>query len=1235
MTPLCFLSLLLAFATGAYATCNTLCFESNTYTVDVPENATVGSSLLTVMVTNTSGSAPEYKLLHFDTIFSINSSGVITLLQPLDFEDTRSYHMSVQASVNMYVTTASVDLTVLDVNDNRPYCSPDLLYVAVSEETDMVDPVLQFPCHDADDEANGVFPNYEVESLALLDVSVSVTDGKLYLGSRLDCEASDRHNFSITVTDNGTPQMSTSVSVVLLVEPVNEFGPVFVEDVFEFSVNELTELGTPVGNVTATDKDCEYYITYSIPFNDHFCIDSLSGVLYLTKSLDYEMVSSYEVEVTAFDHLNDTNTPLSSNATIRISVLDSNDNPPVFTKPLYTMQVAENIAIDEHIIDVECTDADTNASIVYSESYDFFDVDEDTGSISLSMELNYEEVQLHRFTVTCSDAGSPGFSSVAVVLVQVQDVNEYHPSLYNTEFEAQVPEDVGIGSNLTKIIAHDQDLDGVLRYQFVLESECPIDTLDIDSLTGDIYLINNLDYEKDQNLHCEVNVTDGERSRMTDLIIHVLDINDVPPTCANSVLTRSLSEDAPVNTQVTNFSCIDGDSEDLEYSLSSDTFYVDSCGDLFCMFLGSALDYETRDAYALRIEVTDGRYNTSVTVHVLVSPVNEFPPVFMASSYECNVSEAAALGIEVCQILASDQDEGEDGKFQYRIVDDDEENIPFSIDTSSGDIIVTGRLDYEAHTHYNFSVSSCDFGVNLTSLCSNATIYVWVINENDNHPTCASNIFAQVKENSSYGKVITTLECVDDDLGMYGQTGHEILNVTGFSEGGNSISMLPESFFLLNTSYGVVAVNEDIDYETYQLFEVYTKCKDGGIPSLSCVSKITLEVVPENEYQPTFSKEAYSVTVPESLALGSTLSSDLVAFDEDEGSDGRIEYSLVGSADYAVSISSSSGQVTLTRQLNCSEETQYSYTVLAQDGGNPSRSSMVSLGINITDCSLGRLVAERETYFANVTEESITESPIVTLSCLSERYPETNLSQKVRYSLANSSTTAAENSLFSVAPDSGDVAIVEQLDYEVATFHSQPFHCFYTDAPEMFEMITLYVSVLPLNEYTPTFDDDEDEHSISISEMAPVGSSVTRIHAQDLDSGKDGEIHYTIETTSTESDGLPFAIDLDSGKLYVIDHLDREEKSSFSFNVIAQDCSEHGGSSDVKSATLPVLVNILDSNDNPPRCTKRFDYVTITLSQASPGDVLLALNCSDLDEGANSQLNYAITNNATDRKSVV
>uniref|UniRef100_A0A8C8XZ36 Protocadherin beta 6 n=1 Tax=Panthera leo TaxID=9689 RepID=A0A8C8XZ36_PANLE len=322
-------------------------FAQEQYEAQIPENNSLGSLIITVSARDLdAGSFGEvsYALFQVDDInqpFEINAiTGEIRLRKTLDFEEFQSYHVDIEATDGGGLSgKCSLVIKVLDVNDNTPELTMSSLTSPIPENLpDII--VAVFSVSDADSGQNQQIVCSIDDNLPfLLRPSVEnfytlVTEGAL------DRESQAEYNITITVTDLGTPRLKTQHNITVTVSDVNDNAPAFSQTTYTLRVRENNSPALHIGSVSATDRDsgANAQVTYSLlppadpqlPLASLVSINADNGQLFALRSLDYEALQAFEFGVRAADR---GSPALSSQARVRVLVLDDNDNAPFVLYP--------------------------------------------------------------------------------------------------------------------------------------------------------------------------------------------------------------------------------------------------------------------------------------------------------------------------------------------------------------------------------------------------------------------------------------------------------------------------------------------------------------------------------------------------------------------------------------------------------------------------------------------------------------------------------------------------------------------------------------------------------------------------------------------------------------------------------------------------------------------------------------------------------------------------------------
>ncbi|NXU17818.1 PCDGA protein, partial [Pardalotus punctatus] len=335
--------------TGLDANDNAPVFSQSEYTVRVPEDVPLGFVLVTVTATDADEGLNGHVKYSMKTITEKDSSifhldadsGAITLVRGLNFEETGSYELEVQTrdGGGLY-NIAKVVITVTDVNDNAPEISVRSALSEISEDAPLGTVVALIQVEDRDSGANG-----EVRCSLDGDVPFRLqsSQGSYYsvvTVRELDREQVSEYNVTVRAADGGSPALQSSAVLSLRVLDVNDNAPVFAQESYSARVAENNAAGALVLTVLARDADWgqNARVRYRLwegrvrgaPLSSYVSVQAETGALYALRSFDYEEVRELELWVLAEDG---GSPALSSNVSVRLLIVDENDNAPQVLYP--------------------------------------------------------------------------------------------------------------------------------------------------------------------------------------------------------------------------------------------------------------------------------------------------------------------------------------------------------------------------------------------------------------------------------------------------------------------------------------------------------------------------------------------------------------------------------------------------------------------------------------------------------------------------------------------------------------------------------------------------------------------------------------------------------------------------------------------------------------------------------------------------------------------------------------
>lgn len=486
---------------------NTPVFTALSYQVIVPENEPIGSTILTVEAKDEDqgpNGMIRYSMNKTDMAeekFYVNPvTGAVIIAQPLDYDRTNEYRLSVMATDLGFVPKSAVaTLTVLlaDINDNAPVFNSSLFEVYVSEKLPAGAPVTQIIATDSDS------PKYAVIRYSIVGGTgkdLFKTDprtGVIYSTMKFDFEERDRYTLEI-VASNPDSSMQGSTMINMFVTGENEFYPRFVTPVFHYDISESAAIGSYVGTVQATDQDAGddgivYYLFVGSSNDKGFAVNSLTGAITVSKHLDRETQNRVVLTIMAKNagsiRGNDTD-----EAQVIISIQDGND-PPEFQNSLYEAEISENVEIGTKVINVKAFDKDVQQqhsqfgySIISGNFEKAFKIDSQTGEIETSAVLDRETIAAYSLIVAAIDTGSPPETGTATVKITVTDVNDNGPIFEPAQPVGYILENEAPGKTVMTLSARDSDLPpngapfkysivgGVYQHLFSLDSQTGVVT---------------------------------------------------------------------------------------------------------------------------------------------------------------------------------------------------------------------------------------------------------------------------------------------------------------------------------------------------------------------------------------------------------------------------------------------------------------------------------------------------------------------------------------------------------------------------------------------------------------------------------------------------------------------------------------------------------------------------------------------------------------------------------------
>ncbi|AWP01285.1 putative protocadherin-9 [Scophthalmus maximus] len=532
-------------------------FPSPVINISIPENTLINSRFAIPSATDPDtgpNSVYKYELINGQSAFGLDIVETpegekwpqLIVQQNLDREQKDTYVMKIKVEDGgspQKSSTAILQVTVTDVNDNRPVFKENQIEVHIPENSAIGTSVVQLQATDADVGANAeiryVFGTQVPPATKRL-FALNTTSGLITVQRPLDREETAIHKLSVLASDGSSSPARATVTINVtdvndnppnidlryIISPIN--GTVFL--------SEKDPINTKIALITVSDKDTDIngkvicFIEKDVPFHLKAVYDN-QYLLETSALLDYEGTKEYNFKIVASDSGKPS---LNQTALVRVRLEDENDNPPIFTQPVIELAVMENNKRDLFLTTLSATDEDSgkNAEIVYQlgPNASFFDLDRKTGVLTASRVFDREDQDRFLFTVTARDNGTPPLQTQAAVIVTVLDENDNNPKFTHNHFQFFVSENLPKYSTVGVITVTDSDAgeNAAVSLSILNDNENFI----LDPYSGVIKSNVSFDREQQSSYTFDVRAVDSGRppcSSAAKVTINVIDVNDNTP----------------------------------------------------------------------------------------------------------------------------------------------------------------------------------------------------------------------------------------------------------------------------------------------------------------------------------------------------------------------------------------------------------------------------------------------------------------------------------------------------------------------------------------------------------------------------------------------------------------------------------------------------------------------------------------------------------------------------------
>nr|CAD7198411.1 unnamed protein product [Timema douglasi] len=891
--------------------------------------------------------------------------------------------------------------------------------------------------------------------------------------------------------------------------------------------------------IQAVDMDMinspiEYSFLSGTPstYRDYFEINPQTGAVKQIRPVDTSVAKKFEIIVKA-EEVSEMRRFTTAKLLITVKPVDS--HPPEIIASALDGFADENAPLGTKVIDMEgkpivlnVTDADL---VVARESPG------NAASAPLSL------------TVTLNDVNDNAPKIPVIPPVQVQAGEGRRPIV---KIEA-TDDDLGENAKITYSIYH---VSNNGRQKFKIDSE-----------TGLIETIGKLNAGEQYSITVRATDSGGKYSQNVVEVTVLPGPNTRSPVFQQSVYEVEVSEGASINSTVANLKAVDPENDPVTYSIvSGNDLRQFSIGDKTGVItVIRQLDREDLTRYQLLIKAEDtGGLSSTATVNIRVTDINDKNPEFVGLPYVFRVREGEE-NKKVGSVHAVDADEGQNAVIYYSLPDD----VPFAVDAMTGEIRTKIKLDYEDKMEYKFVITAKD-GAPDPRL-STATVTVEVLDIDDEVPIFHLLSYeARVPENVP-DYIVTQVKADDPD------TNQKITYM---------IKQGPTDLFAIDPRTGVVTTTRGLDYERESQYILVVGTLENSGTQPGATTRVIVNVVDRNDIPPVFTTVPQIISLDDDVPIGTTVIK-LISTDSDgTAPNNKVRYELIprGKASKFFQIDSDTGVIQVRDDLRKDTATKYEIDVKAYDLGDPQLSSVTVVPVSIRHVAtvppeVGLGFAD-DAYNVEVPENATANMLIKTLTIINSRAHHDAIPLTCEIMEGN------ERGLFYVN-------VTEDRNCELRLKKAELDHENQANYILKLRLNTLSglvnpdrnitmvkIHILDVNDNEPHFIFPESSNQVAkgkyfgaIPQDSVIGTSVLQVKAEDKDSGRLGQVEYSVIPSDTGSDY--FSVDPTSGVIKSKRALDDIllKVLPFRFSVNAKD--NPGAQVDTHSTQAPVVVNLI------------------------------------------------------------
>ncbi|GFN82524.1 protocadherin-11 x-linked [Plakobranchus ocellatus] len=615
---------------------------------------------------------------------------------------------------------------------------------------------------------------------------------------------------------------------------------------------------------------------------------------------------------------------------------------------------------------------------------------------------------------------------------------------------------------------------------------------------------------------------------------------------------------------------------------------------------------------SVAVSSPESNFIARYTLNIDVVDANDHRPMWSMPRYSTTISERAALNTTLPLPVAFDGDY--EPMFKVRgYALEDRDPSPFDLvvqQTNKPDgniqfelfLRLKKRIDREQQSVYNLALIAWDG--NGPSNTARLRLVVNVADENDNTPRFdVPRYVRSVQDVTPPGTIILKVSAKDMDEGENGRVSYELPN---------NVDQRVLELFRLDPDTGDLKLNQSLGKETRLAFTV--RAFDHGNAPLSSDVGVVINVEDTLNDPPRMVLSHVDFNGTYNFVKEDAEINKVVVFidviDNDGGDNGKVNCSARHEF-FTLKLFSAPNNYILVVGKGLDRETSDRHTVIVNciDHGEPALTSSEEINILVTDVN-DFAPKFTETVYRMSVRENQPKDILVGSVFASDKDEGDN--GEVRYSLPAGTVE------FSINSKGFIYTAVRNLDRETKDAYEFKVYAYDLAMPPRTSTASVVIAIEDLNDEWPKFD--SSSYHFHISEAAEIGTVVGKFHATDLDLGKGGRVEYILAHSRLHPNP-PFSLSPVSGSMTLTQGLDFEDEAQYKFVVTASDLGEPR-----RSATVEVVIDLLDENDNSPVITfPSADNLSITLNlNVIPGHEVIQVIAHDADSGDNGRLSYTM-----------